>query len=118
MTTKLEKTLKRELKIKGKAYVLAKDLVSGLEIGETSLHLTDPRGFDAAKMDAVTIEAGGKSKTVIRIETDQDGTKRKSWADSETKTPNTLVANFVDGVGNLVWTFGPGPYRLAVNRNT
>jgi Domain of unknown function (DUF4340) len=85
----------------GKAYVLAKDLVSGLEIGETSLHLTDPRGFDAAKMDAVTIEAGGKSKTVIRIETDQDGTKRKSWADSETKTANTLVANFVDGVGNL-----------------
>ncbi|MEO8845709.1 MAG: DUF4340 domain-containing protein [Kofleriaceae bacterium] len=85
----------------GKAYVLAKDLVSGLEIGETSLHLTDPRGFDAAKMDAVTIEAGGKSKNIIRIETDQDGTKRKSWADAETKTPNTLVANFVDGVNNL-----------------
>jgi hypothetical protein len=85
----------------GRAYVLAKDLISGLDSGETSLHLTDPRGFDAAKMDMVTIEAGGKSKTVVRFDAEQDGTKRKTWADAETKTPNTLAANFVDGVNNL-----------------
>jgi len=85
----------------GRAYVLAKDLISGLDTGETALHLTDPRGFDAAKMDAVTIEAGGKSKTVVRFDAEQDGTKRKTWADAETKTPNTLAANFVDGVNNL-----------------
>ncbi len=85
----------------GRAYVLAKDLISGLDTGESALHLTDPRGFDAAKMDAVTIEAGGKSKTVVRFEAEQDGTKRKTWADAETKTANTLAANFVDGVNNL-----------------
>ena len=48
----------------GKAYVLSRDLISGLEIGESTLHLTDPRGFDATKIDSVTIDAGGKSKTV------------------------------------------------------
>ena len=85
----------------GHAYVLAKDLIAGLDTGETALHLTDPRGFDAAKMDAVTIEAGGKQKTVVRFDAEQDGTKRKTWADAETKTPNTLAANFVDGVNNL-----------------
>jgi hypothetical protein len=85
----------------GKAYVFAKDLISPLEIGESSLHLLDPRGFDAAKIDQVTIEAGGKAKSFMRFETEQEGTKRKTWADVETKTANSLAANFIDGVNNL-----------------
>jgi hypothetical protein len=85
----------------GKAYVFAKDLISPLEIGESSLHLLDPRGFDAAKIDQVAIEAGGKTKSFMRTETEQEGTKRKTWADVETKTANSLAANFIDGVNNL-----------------
>jgi hypothetical protein len=85
----------------GKAYVFAKDLISPLEIGESSLHLLDPRGFDAAKIDQVAIESGGKTKSFMRTETEQDGTKRKTWADVETKTANSLAANFIDGVNNL-----------------
>ncbi len=85
----------------GKAYVLSKDLVSALEIGESSLHLVDPRGFEADKIDQVSIDAGGKSKVVARIETETDGQKRKTWADADTKTPNQTAANFVDNAGNL-----------------
>ncbi|MEP6863158.1 MAG: DUF4340 domain-containing protein [Deltaproteobacteria bacterium] len=85
----------------GKAYVFAKDLISPLEIGESSLHLLDPRGFDAAKIDQVMIEAGGNSKSFMRTETEQEGTKRKTWADVQTKTANSLAANFIDGVNNL-----------------
>jgi len=85
----------------GKAYVFSKDLISPLEIGESSLHLLDPRGFDAAKIDQVAIDAAGSAKAFQRIETEQDGTKRKTWADVATKQPNTLAANFIDGVNNL-----------------
>jgi len=85
----------------GKAYVFAKDLISPLEIGESSLHLLDPRGFDAAKIDQVAIEAAGSTKSFVRAETEQEGTKRKTWADVATKAPNTLAANFIDGVNNL-----------------
>jgi hypothetical protein len=86
----------------GKAYVLSKDMVSGLELGESSLHLTDPRGFDNAKVSTVTIDAGTRSKTVTRIEkTDPDGKKQKVWADADTKEANQTAANFVDNAGNL-----------------
>lgn len=86
----------------GRAYVLSKDLISALEIGETSLHLLDPRGFDAAKIDQVTIDAGGKAKTVARITTkDDQGTERKTWADTDTKKPNQTIANFIDNANNL-----------------
>ncbi len=85
----------------GHAYVFSRDLISGLEIGESGLHLLDPRGFDAAKIDQVTIEAGGKTKTVTRVEAEQEGTKRKTWGDADTKAPNVLAANFVDGINNL-----------------
>src|SRR5690348_4714327 len=46
----------------GKAYVLSSELVSGLEIGESSLHLTEVRGFDATKIGHVTIESNGRVK--------------------------------------------------------
>jgi hypothetical protein len=85
----------------GKAYVLSKDLISGLETGETSLHLTDPRGFDTAKINAVTIDAGARSKTVVRTEVEADGKKTKTWADADTKTANQTAANFVDNANNL-----------------
>jgi hypothetical protein len=85
----------------GRAYVLSKDLVANLESGEPMLHLVDPRGFDVAKIDQITIDAGGKSKSIVHVETEQDGTKHKVWADVETKATNTLAANFVDSVANL-----------------
>jgi hypothetical protein len=85
----------------GKAYVLSKDLIANLESGESMLHLVDPRGIDLTKVDQVSIDANGKTKALVHIETDQDGTKRKAWADAETKTANTLAANFIDSVGGL-----------------
>jgi Domain of unknown function (DUF4340) len=85
----------------GKAYVLSKEMVSGLETGESSLHLTDPRGFDVAKINSVTIDAGTRSKTVVRAEVETDGKKTKTWSDADTKTPNQTAANFVDNANNL-----------------
>jgi len=88
----------------GKAYVFSKDLLSGLEIGESSLHLLDPRGFDAAKIGSVTIDAAGKSKTVERMTTKggADGNQEvKTWGDPATKKADQTAANFVDNANNL-----------------
>ncbi len=85
----------------GKAYVISKDLVSGLEVGETSLHLVDPRGFDPTKLDQVTIEAGGKSKVIARIQTGVEGQQVKTWGDPETKKADQTIANFIDNANNL-----------------
>ncbi len=85
----------------GRAYVLSRDLISGLEIGESSLHLTDPRGFDATKLESVTIESGGKSKTVARVQTGVEGQQVKTWGDPDTKKANQTFANFVDNANNL-----------------
>ena len=86
----------------GKAYVLSRDLVSSLEIGESSLHLTDPRGFDATKIADVTIEAGGRTKAGERITTtNAEGKEVKTWADSDNKKPNQTLANFIDNLNNL-----------------
>ncbi len=85
----------------GKAFVLSKDLISGLEIGESSLHLTDPRGFDAAKIESVTIEGGGKTKTAVRVQAGDEGKQVKTWGDEATKKPNQTIANFIDNANNL-----------------
>jgi hypothetical protein len=86
----------------GKAYVLSRDLVSTLEIGESSLHLTDPRGFDAAKIESVTIEAGSRSKQGMRVQSHgTDGKEVKTWGDADTKKPNQTLANFIDNANNL-----------------
>ena len=81
--------------------MLSKDLIASLEIGESSLHLTDPRGFDAAKIDSVTIEAGGGSKTAVRVQAGEEGQQVKTWADEATKKPNQTIANFIDNANNL-----------------
>lgn len=85
----------------GKAYVLSKDLISGLEVGESSLHLTDPRGFDQSKVESVTIEAGGKTKTAVRVQAGDEGKQVKTWGDDVTKKPNQTIANFIDNANNL-----------------
>lgn len=86
----------------GKAYVLSRELISGLEVGQSSLHLTDPRGFPAAKIGSVTIEADGKTKTAVRVTTTSDGGAQvKTWADAATKKPNQTLSNFIDNVNNL-----------------
>ena len=84
-----------------KAYVLSKELISGLEIGESSLHLTDPRGFDVNKIASVTIEANGKSKTAVRVTAGAEGQQVKTWGDPQTKKPNQTIANFIDNANNL-----------------
>ncbi len=88
----------------GKAYVLSKDLLSGLEIGQSSLQLTDPRGFDATKIGSVTLDANGKSKSFARITTKggADGNQQvKTWADPTTKKADQTAANFIDNANNL-----------------
>jgi hypothetical protein len=89
-------------KTNGHAYVLSRDLISGLEIGETSLHLTDARGFDATKIDRVTIESNGRTKNAMRLETTgDDGKEVKTWSDAEVKKGNQTLANFIDGLNRL-----------------
>ena len=65
------------------------------------MKLVDPRGFDSSKINSVTIDAGSRSKTVVRYEAETDGKKQKTWADADTKTPNQTAANFVDNANNL-----------------
>jgi hypothetical protein len=83
--------------------VFSRDMLSGLEVGESSLHLTDPRGFDAAKIQSVTINAGDKSRTAIRVTTkgQGEGQEVKTWGEPDTKKANQTVANFIDNAGNL-----------------
>jgi hypothetical protein len=94
----------------GREYVVSKDLITSLEVGENSLHLVDPRGFDATKVDQVTIEAGGKSVTVARIETGVEGQTVKTWGDPTTKKADQTIANFIDNANNL----RPTEYQPAV----
>jgi len=87
-----------------KAYVFSRDLLSQIEIGESSLHLTDPRGFDAAKIASVTINAGDKTRTAVRVTTHGQGESAgevKTWGEPDTKKPNQTVANFIDNANNL-----------------
>ncbi|HSN25090.1 MAG TPA: DUF4340 domain-containing protein [Kofleriaceae bacterium] len=87
-----------------RAYVFSRDLLSSLEIGESALHLTDPRGFDAAKIGSVTINAGDKSRTAVRVTTHgqgETGGEVKTWGEPDTKKPNQTVANFIDNANNL-----------------
>jgi hypothetical protein len=85
----------------GKGYVFVKDMIAGLELGESSLHLVDPRGFDLAKIESVTIEAGGKTKTAARVQTGVEGQQVKTWGDPDTKKADQTVANFIDNANNL-----------------
>ena len=86
----------------GKAYVLSKDLLGSLEIGQSSLNLTDPRGFDATLIGAVQIEAPNrKPKTVARVTTGTEGQQVKTWGDADTKKANQTLANFIDNAANL-----------------
>jgi hypothetical protein len=88
----------------GKAYVLSRDMLSALEVGQTSLQLTDARGFDATKIGSVTLDANGKSKSFVRITTQggADGTQQvKTWADPATKKADQTAANFIDNANNL-----------------
>jgi len=86
-----------------KAFVFSRDMLSGLETGEASLHLTDPRGFDAAKIASVTIKAGDKSRTAVRVTTkgQGEGQEVKTWGEPDTKKANQTVANFIDNATNL-----------------
>ena len=86
---------------KGHAYVLSKDLLTNLELGEQSLYLADARGFDVKAIESVTIEGAGKSKTGIRTETEVEGRKIKTWADGETKKPHPSLGNFIDQLGSM-----------------
>ena len=98
----------------GKGYVFVKDMVAGLELGESSLHLIDPRGFELAKIESVTIEAGGKSKTAVRVQTGVEGQQVKTWGDADTKKADQTVANFIDNANNLK----PSEYSSQVKIDT
>ena len=85
-----------------RAYVFSKDLISTLEIGESSLHLLDPRGYEPNRMESVTIEGDGKSKAYTRVQAgDTEGQQLKTWGDPTTKKPDQTVANFIDNTNNL-----------------
>jgi hypothetical protein len=90
------------------AYVLSKDLISNFEMGDAGLHLVDPRGFNLTKLETVTIEAAGKSKTVGRVQAPgSEGQQIRTWGDPETKKADQTIANFIDNVNNL----RPAEYR-------
>ena len=64
------------------------------------------RSFDTAAIatDAITLAElrGGTGHESVRID----------WL--QERLAGLPGSRYVDGVGNLVWTFGPGPYRLAL----
>ncbi|MEO8698698.1 MAG: DUF4340 domain-containing protein [Kofleriaceae bacterium] len=86
----------------GAVYVLSKDIVAGLEIGESSLQLTDPRGFDITKIENVEIDWAGRKKAATRIQTDSENQKQvKTWGEADTKKPNQPLATFIDNINNM-----------------
>ncbi|HTJ40729.1 MAG TPA: DUF4340 domain-containing protein, partial [Kofleriaceae bacterium] len=86
----------------GKAYILAGALIDPLESGETMLRPSSIHAFEATALDSVKVNAGGQSKTAIRVTTDQDGQATKTWGDGATKKPDQTLANFVDNLDHLV----------------
>ncbi|MGE0547699.1 MAG: DUF4340 domain-containing protein, partial [Kofleriaceae bacterium] len=85
----------------GKVYVLHKDLISKLEIGQSGLQLTDPRGFEDAKVERITLAAAGKKKETIRVTSGPEGQQMKTWGDLDTGKPNPTIANFIQLVSQL-----------------
>lgn len=86
----------------GKGYVFSRELLTSLEGGFTSLRLADPRGFELADAKQVTITAGGKTRTAIRVaSTSADGQASEKWGDAATKKVDQTLANFVDNTLNL-----------------
>jgi hypothetical protein len=85
----------------GKAYVLSKELVSALELGESGLHLTDPRGFDGTKLERAVVDVGGKTRSAAKVQAGAEGQQFKTWGDPATGKPDASLGNFVDAVGNL-----------------
>jgi hypothetical protein len=86
----------------GTAYVVSHDLIKDLVGGQGPLQLADPRGFELAQIDSVTIEAGGKSKTFARVMTETpEGKQVKAWGDPDTKKGNQIAGNFIDNTNNL-----------------
>ena len=99
----------------GKVYVLAGAVITPFEQGESSLRLTDPRGFDATKIEKVAIAARGKTRDASRMMTDAPvkpdpenphgpppaGGKTKTWGDPKTGKPDQTLANFIDNADRL-----------------
>ncbi len=85
----------------GKVYVLSRDMVASIETGISNLQLQDPKGFDITKVESVTIAAGGKTKTAVRVTAGAEGQQVKTWGDPATKKTNQTLANFIDNANNL-----------------
>ena len=89
----------------GKGYVFSREMLSALEGGFTSLRLADPRGFEQTDAKQVTVSAGGKTRSAVRIaSTSADGQASEKWGDAATKKPDQTLANFVDNTFNLLPT--------------
>jgi hypothetical protein len=96
-----------------KVYVVAGSMISPFEQGESTLRLQDPRGFDATKIDQVTVAAGDKSRGAKRVMADTPkpdtanphappaAGKTKTWGDPATGKPDQTLANFVDNLDRL-----------------
>ena len=83
-------------------YVLSQKLLSGLEQGELGLHLTDPRGFEMKKLEAVGVEAAGKTKQAKKVEqAGANDSKVKVWGDADTGKGDQTLANFIDNINSL-----------------
>jgi uncharacterized protein DUF4340 len=83
----------------GHVYVLSKDMFSGFEVGEQTIHLIDPRGFDQAKVESIVLEANGKTKVAARVQSGVEGQQVKTWG--EDGKPNQALANYVDNLNTL-----------------
>lgn len=92
--------------------IIAGSLVEPLAGGETGLRLTDPKGFDVAKVDRVTIATGGKQKVLRRgAGKDDKGNTTKTWIDAATGAPDQTAANFISSIDRL----RPSKYRPDVD---
>ena len=91
----------------GKGYVLSREMLASLDTGFTALRLGDPRGFDVASVEQVTISANGKSRAAMRVTTAaaaDSSTQTKTWGDADSKKADQALANFIDNSFNMVPT--------------
>ncbi len=83
-------------------FVLAGSIVQPLELGESTLKITDPFGFKEDEVAAAVIEAGSTQKRLQRLSYDDNGQTKQGWAlESAPGKNDQTMANFLSSLKSL-----------------
>lgn len=92
--------------------ILAGALIDPFAGGETGLRLTDPKGFDAAKVERIALVSGTRRREFRRgTGKDERGNPTKTWIDGTSGAPDQTAANFISSLDRL----RPSKYLPAID---